>query len=85
MHSDTSMEPDNTQLAVSRADKFLFQHLDIGCVVHTEIVQTIDNIIFFPASSAKEDAQIDPVSQLSLGEKFLGWNGGRVIPSCVPE
>ena len=56
------MEPDNTQLAVSRADKNLFQHLDIGCVVQTEIVQTIDNIIFFPASSAKEDARIDPVS-----------------------
>ncbi|KAL5248280.1 hypothetical protein ACHWQZ_G017457 [Mnemiopsis leidyi] len=60
LHSDTSMEPDNTQLAVSRADKNLFQHLDICCVVQTEIVQTIDNIIFFPASSAKEDARIDP-------------------------
>ena len=55
------MEPDNTQLAVSRSDRRLFHHLDIGCVVQTEIVQTIDNIVFFPASSAKEDAQIDPV------------------------
>jgi len=40
----------------------LINDLQIGVLVQTEIVQTIDNIIFFPSNSAKEDAQIDPVS-----------------------
>lgn len=54
VHSD-SLEADNTQLAVTRADRALFLKLDIGCSVQIEIIQTVDNIVFFPASSAKED------------------------------
>ena len=28
----------------------------IKCVVQLELIQTIDNIVFFPATSKKEDA-----------------------------
>ncbi|XP_048832283.1 LOW QUALITY PROTEIN: brefeldin A-inhibited guanine nucleotide-exchange protein 1 [Brienomyrus brachyistius] len=35
----------------------LFSSLLIKCVVQLELIQTIDNIIFFPATSKKEDAE----------------------------
>ena len=39
------------------SDQKLFQALLIKCVVQLELIQTIDNIVFFPATSKKEDAE----------------------------
>ncbi|XP_068093570.1 brefeldin A-inhibited guanine nucleotide-exchange protein 1 [Hyperolius riggenbachi] len=39
------------------ADQKLFSALLIKCVVQLELIQTIDNIVFFPATSKKEDAE----------------------------
>ncbi|KAM8966868.1 brefeldin A-inhibited guanine nucleotide-exchange protein 1 [Pelodytes ibericus] len=38
-------------------DQKLFAALLIKCVVQLELIQTIDNIVFFPATSKKEDAE----------------------------
>ncbi|XP_052264736.1 brefeldin A-inhibited guanine nucleotide-exchange protein 1-like isoform X3 [Dreissena polymorpha] len=38
-------------------DQKLFQCLLIKCVVQLELIQTIDNIVFFPTTSRKEDAE----------------------------
>ncbi|KAK6303928.1 hypothetical protein J4Q44_G00263820 [Coregonus suidteri] len=38
------------------ADQKLFAGLLIKCVVQLELIQTIDNIVFYPATSKKEDA-----------------------------
>ncbi|XP_018409728.1 PREDICTED: brefeldin A-inhibited guanine nucleotide-exchange protein 1 isoform X1 [Nanorana parkeri] len=38
-------------------DQKLFSALLIKCVVQLELIQTIDNIVFFPATSRKEDAE----------------------------
>ena len=38
------------------SEQRLFSHLLIKCVVQLELIQTIDNILFFPATSRKEDA-----------------------------
>lgn len=35
----------------------LFSALLIKCVVQLELIQTIDNMVFYPASSRKEDAE----------------------------
>ncbi|EDW78041.1 uncharacterized protein Dwil_GK24228 [Drosophila willistoni] len=35
----------------------LFEALHIRCVVQLELIQTMDNIVFFPATSRKEDAE----------------------------
>ena len=35
----------------------LFTSLLIRCVVQLELIQTIDNIVFFPATSRREDAE----------------------------
>ncbi|XP_056404844.1 brefeldin A-inhibited guanine nucleotide-exchange protein 2 isoform X2 [Hyla sarda] len=39
------------------ADQKLFAGLLIKCVVQLELIQTIDNIVFFPTTSKKEDAE----------------------------
>uniref|UniRef100_A0A673HD25 Brefeldin A-inhibited guanine nucleotide-exchange protein 1-like n=1 Tax=Sinocyclocheilus rhinocerous TaxID=307959 RepID=A0A673HD25_9TELE len=46
-------EGDHTVLKEQR----LFAALLIKCVVQLELIQTIDNIVFFPATSKKEDAE----------------------------
>ncbi|XP_044734838.1 brefeldin A-inhibited guanine nucleotide-exchange protein 1 isoform X2 [Chrysoperla carnea] len=46
-HSEWNMPGDDT----------IFPGLLIKCVVQLELIQTIDNIVFFPATSRKEDAE----------------------------
>lgn len=41
----------------SHSQNKLFSSLLIKCVVQIELIQTIDNIVFFPATSRKEDAE----------------------------
>uniref|UniRef100_A0A672PKV8 Brefeldin A-inhibited guanine nucleotide-exchange protein 1-like n=1 Tax=Sinocyclocheilus grahami TaxID=75366 RepID=A0A672PKV8_SINGR len=40
-----------------QTEQRLFAALLIKCVVQLELIQTIDNIVFFPATSKKEDAE----------------------------
>uniref|UniRef100_A0A6Q2XIG7 SEC7 domain-containing protein n=1 Tax=Esox lucius TaxID=8010 RepID=A0A6Q2XIG7_ESOLU len=44
----------------------LFSALRIKCVVQLELIQTIDNIVFFPATSRKEDAENMAAAQLRI-------------------
>ena len=48
----------NILTAVS-PEQLLFQRLIIQCVVQLELIQTIDNALFFPASSKKDDDRIN--------------------------
>lgn len=34
----------------------VFQNMLIKCIVQLELIQTIDNIVFYPTTSKKEDA-----------------------------
>lgn len=43
--------------AAGVSDQKLFAGLLIKCVVQLELIQTIDNIVFYPATSKKEDAE----------------------------
>ena len=38
----------------------------IKCVVQLELIETIDNIVFFPATSRREDAETLAAAQVSL-------------------
>uniref|UniRef100_A0A4W6BKM7 ARF guanine nucleotide exchange factor 2 n=1 Tax=Lates calcarifer TaxID=8187 RepID=A0A4W6BKM7_LATCA len=51
----SQMSSDDTWKGVS--DQRLFAGLLIKCVVQLELIQTIDNIVFYPATSKKEDAE----------------------------
>lgn len=47
----------------------LFAALLIKCVVQLELIQTIDNIVFFPATSKKEDAENLAAAQVGRPER----------------
>lgn len=47
----------------------LFAALLIKCVVQLELIQTIDNIVFFPATSKKEDAENLAAAQVRRREE----------------
>jgi len=49
------------------SDHELFNSLLIKCVVQLELIQTIDNIVFFPTTSRKEDAENQAAAQVSAG------------------
>lgn len=53
-HSVYSMLSEDIKL---NTDMTLFNGLTIKCVVQLELIQTIDNIVFYPATSRKEDAE----------------------------
>ena len=46
-------------------DQKVFVSLLIKCVVQLELIQTIDNIVFFPATSRKEDAETLAAAQVT--------------------
>ncbi len=48
------------------SDYFLFQMLAIKCIVQIELIQTIDNIIFYPSTSKKEDLQYISIAHVRI-------------------
>jgi brefeldin A-inhibited guanine nucleotide-exchange protein len=44
----------------------VFQILLIKCVVQLELIQTIDNIVFYPTTSKKEDANYIAAAQVNI-------------------
>jgi brefeldin A-inhibited guanine nucleotide-exchange protein len=53
------------------SDAALFEKLAIKSAVQLELIQTIDNIVFYPATSRKEDAET-----LALAAADMTGNGG---------
>ncbi|CAH0546224.1 unnamed protein product [Brassicogethes aeneus] len=62
----------------SNPDSCLFNGLTIKCAVQLELIQTIDNIVFYPATSRKEDAET-----LALAAADMAGNGG--LAECQRE
>ncbi|CAG7719826.1 unnamed protein product [Allacma fusca] len=60
----------DTTLLLSEHEK-LFSKLLINCIVQLELIQTVDNIVFFPATSKKEDAENLALAQADMSEKSL--------------
>lgn len=60
--------PDESSLSCSAEiqEQRLFTALLIKCVVQLELIQTIDNIVFFPATSKKEDAENFAAAQVQI-------------------
>uniref|UniRef100_A0A8C6S0H6 ADP ribosylation factor guanine nucleotide exchange factor 2 n=1 Tax=Nannospalax galili TaxID=1026970 RepID=A0A8C6S0H6_NANGA len=55
--SQFSIPTDDSWKGGPYANQKLFASLLIKCVVQLELIQTIDNIVFYPATSKKEDAE----------------------------
>ena len=47
-------------------EKTMFNSMLIKCVVQLELIQTIDNIVFFPTTSKKEDADNMAAAQVCI-------------------
>uniref|UniRef100_A0A8C8DDZ6 SEC7 domain-containing protein n=1 Tax=Oncorhynchus tshawytscha TaxID=74940 RepID=A0A8C8DDZ6_ONCTS len=63
--SQMSTASDETWKGKPHANQKLFAGLLIKCVVQLELIQTIDNIVFYPATSKKEDAENMAAAQVS--------------------
>ncbi len=50
----------------NQSDFRLFQIITIKCIVQLELIQTIDNIIFYPSTSKKEDLQNIAIAHVSF-------------------
>ncbi|XP_046860796.1 brefeldin A-inhibited guanine nucleotide-exchange protein 1-like isoform X1 [Xenia sp. Carnegie-2017] len=57
LHSTPSLrfEPVEEHEPVVQTERMLFNSLIIKCVVQLELIQMIDNVVFFPSSSKRED------------------------------
>ncbi|XP_055916532.1 brefeldin A-inhibited guanine nucleotide-exchange protein 1 [Eupeodes corollae] len=66
--------------AESVSSSYVIDNLLIKCVVQLELIQTIDNIVFFPATSRKEDAET-----LALATADLSGNQGNALIECQRE
>ncbi|CAF0723278.1 unnamed protein product [Brachionus calyciflorus] len=68
-NSINSIYSDDTRSKIPRSrvptdlENKVFQHLLIKCVVQLELIQTIDNIVFYPTTSKKEDANYIAAAQ----------------------
>uniref|UniRef100_A0A3Q2CS45 ADP-ribosylation factor guanine nucleotide-exchange factor 2 (brefeldin A-inhibited) n=1 Tax=Cyprinodon variegatus TaxID=28743 RepID=A0A3Q2CS45_CYPVA len=67
----SQMSSDDTWKGRSNAvsDQRLFAGLLIKCVVQLELIQTVDNIVFYPATSKKEDADNMAAAQRDVLEQ----------------
>ncbi|XP_070825216.1 brefeldin A-inhibited guanine nucleotide-exchange protein 2 [Chaetodon trifascialis] len=78
----SQMSSDDTWKGKSNArlsDQKLFAGLLIKCVVQLELIQTIDNIVFYPATSKKEDAENMAAAQRDALEESEA-EGGELAP-----
>ncbi|XP_046852323.1 brefeldin A-inhibited guanine nucleotide-exchange protein 1-like isoform X2 [Xenia sp. Carnegie-2017] len=57
LHSTPSLrfEPVEEHEPVVQTERMLFNSLIIKCVVQLELIQMIDNVVFFPSTSKRED------------------------------
>uniref|UniRef100_A0A3Q2XMN9 ARF guanine nucleotide exchange factor 2 n=1 Tax=Hippocampus comes TaxID=109280 RepID=A0A3Q2XMN9_HIPCM len=69
---DTWKGKSNTRIS----DHKLFAGLLIKCVVQLELIQTIDNIVFYPSTSKKEDAENMAAAQRDALEEASADVGG---------
>ncbi|KAJ8257565.1 hypothetical protein GJAV_G00187030 [Gymnothorax javanicus] len=67
--SQISNASDEAWRGKSYANQKLFACLLIKCVVQLELIQTIDNIVFYPATSKKEDADNMAAAQRDMLEE----------------
>ncbi|CAF4312114.1 unnamed protein product, partial [Rotaria sp. Silwood2] len=73
------LSPTNSieRLSKAQSDYHLFQILTIKCVVQLELIQTIDDIVFYPSTSKKEDLHNIAIAQAlanaSSGQQNLAY------------
>lgn len=67
-HSVYSLNSEDGKTELSNNAGGLFSSLLIKCVVQLELIQTIDNVVFYPATSKKEDAETLAMATADLNQ-----------------
>jgi len=67
-HSVYSLNSEDGKTELITHTNGLFSSLLIKCVVQLELIQTIDNIIFYPATTKKEDAETLALATADLNQ-----------------
>ena len=62
-------------------EQALFQTLIINCVVQLELIQAIDNIVFYPNVSRHDDQAIMEFSQVIMSHWVSRWYGTTCVLS----
>lgn len=65
-NSNQSLTTNNNTTTTDLTRSELFSSLLIKCVVQLELIQTIDNIVFYPATSRKEDQENLALAQADM-------------------
>lgn len=60
-------------LSVSSDEYSVFAVIHIKCIVQLELIQTIDNIVFYPATSRKEDQENLAAAQVGFNSFELNF------------
>ena len=65
----------NVYFLVIQTERMLFNSLIIKCVVQLELIQMIDNVVFFPSTSRREDE--DNMAEIRVmrlvNSLLIGW------------
>lgn len=75
-HVDVPRSESTTSLSDSweaSSQEKVFITLSVKCIVQLELIQTVDNIVFFPATSKKEDAENLALAQVNYLKKAGVW------------
>ncbi|XP_046857496.1 brefeldin A-inhibited guanine nucleotide-exchange protein 1-like [Xenia sp. Carnegie-2017] len=84
LHSTPSLrfEPVEEHEPVVQTERMLFNSLFIKCVVQLELIQMIDNVVFYPSTSKREDE--DSMAEL---QKLIAYGHyvGDTPDSIEPE
>lgn len=64
----------NEEIKDQEGEQKLFSVLLIKCIVQLELIQTIDNIVFYPATSKKEDQENLALAQVNPSKLFFFFN-----------
>lgn len=64
--SNSTEETKSSKITSLNSENKLFSGLLIKCIVQLELIQTIDNIVFYPATSRKEDQENLALAQADI-------------------
>lgn len=80
INSASNSTDDTKSNKIASSENKLFSGLLIKCIVQLELIQTIDNIVFYPATSRKEDQE-----NLALAQADLMHSEAPLSSSLISE
>ncbi len=81
----STRSPNSAQSLLTLPREELFTKLMTRCIVQRELIQLVDNGVFYPAATRKEDAEIWAQAQVSLATLFRHYTEFFSLSTCSPN